>query len=71
MKPLPPSVLKLLDTLPDALPLKIVLNTDGKHRWEVEVFSRYVFKDEPHECSPVPLREKAVRSVSLRKEPRR
>jgi hypothetical protein len=69
MRALPPCVVQVLDMLPDAQPQKIVLNTDGKGHWEVEVFSRYVVSEEhvvPHEprsVPSVPFREKAIRRV--------
>lgn len=61
MKPLPQSVLKVLDTLPENHPHKITLHTDGRGQWDVEVYSRYSF-EEPSSTPPhLPLREKAVR----------
>jgi hypothetical protein len=50
MKPLPPSVLALLAAAPEDRPCKIILNTDGKGHWEVEIFARYVL-DEGREMS--------------------
>lgn len=61
MKPLPPSVLQLIDALPEAQPHKIVLNTDGQGQWEVEVYSRYSFHERTSLPPHLPLREKAVR----------
>lgn len=50
MKPLPEAVLGLLATLPDAT-CKIILNTNGKGHWEVEVFTRYKI-DVPRDPPP-------------------
>jgi hypothetical protein len=61
MKPLPASVIKLLDTLPEDHPHKIVLNTDGNGQWEVEVYSRYSFHERTSMPPHLPLREKAIR----------
>jgi hypothetical protein len=61
MKPLPAVLLQLLETLPDAKAQKIVLHTDGKGQWEVEVYSRYRVHERTAIPPHLPLREKAVR----------
>ena len=61
MKPVPASVLKLIETLPENQPHKIILNTDGKGQWDVEVSSRYRFHERTSMPPHLPLREKAVR----------
>jgi hypothetical protein len=58
MNPLPPAVVHLLRTLPDET-RKIILNTNGKGHWEIEVFTRYQV-DEP--TSAVPLARDAHRA---------
>jgi hypothetical protein len=63
MKALPPCVVQVLDKLPDALPQKIVLNTDGKGHWEIEVFSRYAVSEDTHTRPAAPPREKAIRHL--------
>jgi hypothetical protein len=68
VKPLPSSVLHLLDTLPEAQAHKIVLNTDGHGQWDVEVYSRYSFHERTSMPPHVPLREKAVRHPEVIKK---
>ena len=63
MRALPPCVVRVLEMLPDAQPQKIVLNTDGKGHWEIEVFSRYAVSEEKHPVPSPPLREKAIRHL--------
>jgi hypothetical protein len=63
MRALPPCVVQVLETLPDAKPQKIVLNTDGKGNWEIEVFSRYVVSEAPRQSPALPVREKAIRHL--------
>lgn len=50
MQPLPDAVLRLLAMLPDET-CKIILNTNGKGHWEIEVFTRYKI-DIPREPRP-------------------
>lgn len=48
MKPLPRRVLHLLETLPEET-CKIVLNTNQKGHWVIEVFTRYTLVEEVEE----------------------
>ena len=44
MKLLPPALLQFLDALPDET-CKVILNTNRKGHWEVEVFTRHSFDE--------------------------
>lgn len=52
MRPLPPIVLRLLDTLPEET-CKVILNTNRRGHWEVEVFTRYSLDEEALQALPL------------------
>lgn len=48
MMALPRELLQLLADVPDGQPCKVVLNTNGKGHWEVEIFARHSFDARQH-----------------------
>ena len=52
MKALPQEVWAIFAELPEDRPYKVILNTNGRGHWEVEVFARYVIDVPPAGESP-------------------
>jgi hypothetical protein len=45
MQSLPRELVERLAALPDGQPMRIIIDTDGKHAWQIEVMQRHKIRD--------------------------